>query len=186
MTSLHVAAFVAITLIQGPAAPSGSPTGAPQGAQPPPAPVSAKQYLDNAKQTLTGVAEESLPKDARKVFSQLQSDFAGLSSAYSTGQPPLHVDADAKTTDIEGVAPDWMSRFYDVERDLALLIGGGAMLAPAANSLLGPDDVPDISLLGQKDPNMANRVVLERFRVQLELFYDATGRGGLVAARSDG
>jgi hypothetical protein len=184
MASLRVTAFVAIALIQSLPALSESPAVVPQGAEPTQtAAISPRQYLDSAKQVLSGVAEESLPKDAKKVFSQLQSDFAGLSSAYSSGQPPLQVRGDAKTADIEGVPPDWMSRFYDVERDLALLIGGGAMLAPTANSLLGPDDVPDISLVGQKDPNMANRTVLERFRVQLELFYDATGRGGLVAAR---
>ena len=185
MASLRVAAFVAIALIQSLAALSESPAVVPQGAEPTQtAAISPRQYLDSAKQALSGVAEESLPKDARKVFSQLQSDFAGLSSAYSTGQPPLHVGADGRTT--EGVAPDWMTRFYDVERDLALLIGGGAMLAPTANSLLGPDDVPDISLVGQKDPNMANRTVLERFRMQLELFYDATGREGRNAAKGDG
>jgi hypothetical protein len=166
MTSLRVAGFVAIALMQGPTAPSDSPAGAPQDAQARPAAVSAKQYLDNAKQTLSGVAEESLPNDARKVVSQLRSDFAALSSAYSTS--------------------DWMTRFYDVERDLALLIGGGAMLAPAtASSLLSQQDVPDISLLGPKDPSLANRTVLERFRVQLELFYDATGREGRDAARGE-
>ncbi len=183
MSSLYVTALVAIALIQGPAAPSNSAPTSPQGAQPPTPAVTAKQYLDNAKQALSGVAGETLPKDAQKVFSQLQSDFAGLSSAYSTSQPPLQ---DAKPTDIEGVPPDWMTRFYDVERDLALLIGGGAMLPPTtASSLLSPEDVPDISLLAQKDPSMATRTALERFRVQLELFYDATGRGGLVAAIGD-
>jgi hypothetical protein len=169
MESLRLAAFVAIALIQNPAVPSDSRVDtSSQAPKPISQVVSAKQYLDNAKQSLSEVAEESLPNDARKVYSQLHSDFGGLSSTYQ-------VSADTKIS--EGEAPDWMSSFYAVERDLALLIGGGAMLSPSSMSaLLSPQNVPDISLLGQRDPSLNNRTILERFRVQLELFFDATGR----------
>jgi hypothetical protein len=174
MVILRVAAFVAIALtqnpIQNPAAPpdTGTPSKASQSTEA----ISAKQYLENAKQTLSEVTEESLPSDARKVFSQLRSNFDALSSTYSASQ----ISADIKTTD-EGEPPDWTTRFSAVERDLALLIGGGAMLPPStASSLLSPEDVPDISLLSQKDPSLNNRTVLEHFRLQLELFLDATGR----------
>ena len=171
MESLRLAAFVAIALLQNPAVPSDSRIDtSSQAPKPISQVVSAKQCLDNAKQSLSEVAEESLPNDARKVFFQLRSDFGGLSSTYQ-------VSADSKLSEGEGEAPDWMSSFYAVERDLARLIGGGAMLSPSSMSaLLSPQDVPDISLLGQKDPSLNNRTILERFRVQLELFFDATGR----------
>jgi hypothetical protein len=172
METVRVAAFVALALIQNPTAPTDSRAGAPPQApqQSTSKAVSAKQYLDNANQALSEVAEESLPSDARKVFAQLRSNFADLSSAYP-------VSPDVKISAGEGEAPDWMASFYDVERDLALLIGGGAMLSPSsASPLLSPKDIPDISLLREKEPSLSNRTMLERFRVQLELFFDATGR----------
>jgi hypothetical protein len=175
MEALRIAAFVAIALIQNPAAPSDSPVGASSQASQPTTSqdISAKQYLDNAKQILSEVADESLPNDARKVFSQLRTNFDNLSSVYSASQ----AGADSKITNGEGEAPVWMNSFYDVERDLALLIGGGAMLSPSsASPLLNPQDVPDISILRQQDPSLSNRTVLERFRLQLELFFDATSR----------
>ena len=183
MSFLPMAAFVALALHPGPPARSDLSTVWAQSAQPTPAAVSAKQYLDNAMQALSGVAEEALPNDARKVFSQLQSDFAALSSAYSAGRAPLQIDPDANTTDHTRLTPDWMTRFYDVERDLALLIGGATLAPSTASSLLRQQDVPDISLLGQNDPSQANRTVLERFRLQLELFYDATGHEGPGTAK---
>src|SRR3974390_2319650 len=99
MEALRIAAFVAIALIQNPAAPSDSPVGASSQASQPTTSqdISAKQYLDNAKQILSEVADESLPNDARKVFSQLRTNFDNLSSVYSASQ----AGADSKITNGE-------------------------------------------------------------------------------------
>lgn len=161
---------------QGPPAPAPMPSAAPAVTPPPPPPsVTAPQFLDHARQLLAGINGESLPKDAQKTLAQLRMDFDAMAAAYAaslatTKAPPVPVVEERGPT-------DWQTRFSDVERDLALLVGGGSMLVTKPPvSAAGTVDVPDISQLSPGKSETGSRPTLEGFRTQLELFYDAATR----------
>lgn len=182
---IHALVIYSTVLAQAPSAPVPQAPPAPpampaqtatETAPPPPPSVTAPQYLDRARQLLAGINGDSLPKDAQKTLAQLRTDFDAMSMAYTASLASPQQSPALAAVEERGPT-DWQSRFSDVERDLALLVGGGSMLVtrPPA-SAAGSVDVPDISQLSPGNTDGNSRPTLEGFRTQLELFYDATTR----------
>jgi hypothetical protein len=112
--------------------------------------ISPQQHLADARRELSGISEKSVPADAQKNFSQLLKDFSALASS---------AEAQPETA-------GWRSTFYDVERDLVRLVGGGGPPAPARE--------PDANPLPKAEvPDAGTRAILQAFRTHIELFYDA-------------
>jgi hypothetical protein len=112
--------------------------------------ISPQQHLADAKRELSGISEKSVPVDAQKDLSQLLKHFSALASS---------AEAQPETA-------GWRSIFYDVERDLVRLVGGGGPPAPARE--------PDANPLPKAEvPDSGTRAILQAFRTHVERFYDA-------------
>jgi hypothetical protein len=154
------------------------------------------QYLDEAKRALAAVPSGPRQGEVHDGVAHLRKAFDEMASAYETGQPAPHGPKDLPPpTPIE-----WQNQFYAIETDLVLLIGGGttlssdatagavtsgsppksgaAAVAPAGTTQETSQLVADQGLKplpeGLAGVDAALRAALERFRTQLELFYDAT------------
>jgi hypothetical protein len=101
-------------------------------AQQPAQPTTPSAYLDQAKQDLSTVPK-SVQHDASKPMDELRKHFDELSKQYqqerNTIGPPV------ATEDPNKDVRTWRDSFSDVERDLAVIIGGGSTLA--ATSVIG-------------------------------------------------
>jgi hypothetical protein len=133
----------------GPAPTSVVPT------TPPPVRIPPQQHLAEVRRVLDGVSEKSFPDEGKKIFAQLQKDTSALVSNYGS--------AESKTS-------LWMTNMYDVERGLALLIGGGNGLTPTPTG-----DKGKLSKVEPTDPG--TREALQEMRTDVELFYDAATTG---------
>jgi hypothetical protein len=122
---------------------------------PPPVRIPPQQHLAEARRILDGVSDKSFPDEGRKIFAQLQKDMSGLVSNFGSAEPKASV---------------WMTNMYDVERSLALLIGGGNGLTP-----IPIGDKGKISKVEPADP--ATREALQEVRTRVELFYDSATTG---------
>jgi hypothetical protein len=112
--------------------------------------ISPQQHLADAQRELSGISEKSVPAVALKNFSQLRKDFSALASS---------AQAQSETA-------GWRSTFYEVERDLVRLVGGGGPPAPASE--------PDANARTKAEvPDPGTRASLQAFRTHIELFYDA-------------
>ena len=147
-----------------------------------PASPTPQQYLGTTKQLLDAVSATSLDRDGEKQLSRLREDFAQLVTSYQTRvvTPAGSAGSIAATTvDPSKPVVDWTLKFYDVERDLASILGEGApsrgisptMPSGTAPPILERVAVPDI---GAKNLNADIRAQLEQIRTHVELFYDAT------------
>jgi hypothetical protein len=114
--------------------------------------ISPQQHLTDARGVLAGVSDKSLPSQTQKGFSQLLKDVSTLESSYAGAQPQTAA---------------WQLPFYDVERDLVLLIGGGGPSPTPADAAKATPALPAEVL------DSAIRVNLQAFRTHIELFYDA-------------
>jgi hypothetical protein len=117
--------------------------------------IPPQQHLAEAKRILDGLSEKSFPDMGRKIFAQLQKDMSSLVSNFGGAEPKPSV---------------WMTNMYDVERSLALLVGGGNGLTPAPAAEKGK-----VSKVEPADPE--TRTALQEIRTRVELFYDAATTG---------
>jgi hypothetical protein len=165
--------------------------------------VSPSQRLDNAKKLLDEMPSSRHPADVRDLMARLRSAFDDMASAYATGASVAGDSKDKGTS----TAVDWQTKFFDIERDLADLIGGSTVLAASATGTAGTADAAtsatdsarttastsatsssptapataqatpgaDLSTeTGLHDLDFALRAKLERFRLEVELFFDST------------
>ena len=117
--------------------------------------IPPQQHLAEAQRALDGVSDKSFPDQGKKIFGQLQKDMASLVSTFGGA---------------DGKASVWSTKMSDVERSLALLIGGGNGLIPVPT-----EDKGKISKVEPTDP--AARAALQEVRTHVELFYDAATTG---------
>jgi hypothetical protein len=154
------------------------------------------QYLDEAKRALAAAPSGPRQGEVHDGVANLRKAFDEMASAYETGQAAPHSSKDLPPpTPIE-----WQNQFYAIETDLVLLIGGGTTLSSDATAGAVPSGSPAKSGAAAVSPggtteetsrlvadqglkplpeglagvDAALRAALERFRTQLELFYDAT------------
>jgi hypothetical protein len=159
--------------------------------------VTPEQHLAEAKQALEGMSSSPRQRDVRDRLADLRKTFDEMASAYATGAQAPHGPKDL--TQVTPIV--WRNKFFDIEKDLALLIGGGS--SPVADSTAsaaasGTSDkngvAPVVGTSGTTAqtsqlvaaqgvkplPEGANgvdpglRSELERFRTELEFFYDST------------
>jgi hypothetical protein len=122
---------------------------------PPPVRIPPQQHLTEAQRLLDGVSDKSFPEYGAKVFTQLKKDMSALEANYGATEPK---------------ASAWTTNMSDVERGLALLIGGGNGLTAVPS-----EDKGKISKVEPTDP--ATRTALQEIRTHVELFYDAATTG---------
>jgi hypothetical protein len=96
-------------------------TPAPVASAPKEPPVSPVQHLDNARQALEQMPSSLRRADLRQELAGLRQTFAEMMSAYASS-----ASATARTKDQPGPI-DWQAKFFDVERQLAALIGGSSL-----------------------------------------------------------
>jgi hypothetical protein len=86
--------------------------------------VSPSQHLADAKQVLDGMPSIQHPSDVRDRMARLHKSFAEMVSSYGTGTSVPSGPTDKVTpTPVE-----WENKFFDIERDLADMIGGTSLL----------------------------------------------------------
>ena len=111
-------------------------------------------HLSQAGRLLSVVSQGSLTKDEQKQMVDLRKHFAELVDLYSSNPEGAAAPAAAPATDTnpeaESDPADWRLKFSEVEKDVAIIMGGVA--APPGS------------------PANAKRQ-LERFRLELELFF---------------
>jgi hypothetical protein len=122
---------------------------------PPPVRIPPQQRLAEVRRILDGVSDKSFPDEGKKIFAQLQKDMSALVTNYGSAEPKASV---------------WMTNMYDVERGLALLIGGGNGL-----TAIPTGDKGKLSKVEPTDPG--TREALQEMRTDVELFYDAATTG---------
>ena len=122
-------------------------------ATPAPPRISPQEHLAEAQRVLAGISSDKVPERGRKIFAQLQKDATTLPSKYGEAK----------------ASAEWLASFYDVERNVALLIGGGdGVTAP---------DAPKVLASPQTEvTDSATRAMIKEFRTHVELFYDAATR----------
>lgn len=188
IAALGTAPLLAIASAQSPSPPLASSQPLEQApsdhpATPVPTVTSPRQYLDLAKQLLDAVSETSLDKDGDTRLSQLRRDYTQLMRNYQMRLSPSAGAAGSMSLSTNGVPQpaivDWTLTFYDVERDFASLLGGGAPSPPITSAtpvgmerpVLRAVTAPDI---GAKNLSPDARGQLQDARTNVELFYDAT------------
>jgi len=122
---------------------------------PPPVKIPPQQHLAEAGRILDGVSDKSFPNEGSKILAELKKDMSSLVSNFGSAEPKASV---------------WMTNMYDVERNLALLVGGGNGLTPVPT-----EEKPKPSKTEPTDP--ATRTALQDVRTHVELFYDAATTG---------
>jgi hypothetical protein len=117
--------------------------------------IPPQQHLAEARRILDGVSDKSFPDDGRKILTELKKDMSGLVSNFGSAEPKASV---------------WMTNMYDVERNLALLVGGsnGLTAAPTEEKAKPSKTEPTDSV---------TRTALQEVRTHVELFYDAATTG---------
>src|SRR5258707_796329 len=109
-----------------------------------------------------------MPKAAREGFGRVQTDKTSPLTSYPAAPDPSKAALSQDRGNI-----DWRMHFDDVERDLALLIGGGSIARdPGAPPEASLEIKPNKEMLGRSGTDVVNRTTLEQLREQLELFYD--------------
>ena len=84
--------------------------------------VSPAQHLDDARQALDRVPSSPRRAELGQELAGLRQAFGEMTSAYASSGSALAGTKDQPTP------IDWQSKFFDVERQLADLIGGGSLL----------------------------------------------------------
>jgi hypothetical protein len=162
--------------------------------------VTPAQHLDDAKRVLDAMPAGPSHGDLHDTLAALRKNFTEMASTYASGAAAPHGPKDLdQPTPVE-----WQNKFFGVETDLVMLIGGGSSSSPdwspgigtsgsASNSGAAPvgttgttaGTTPETAQLvadqglkplpeGMKGMDLSLRTQLEQFRTQLELFYDST------------
>jgi hypothetical protein len=173
------------------------------------------RHLDDARNVLGEIPSIQRPADVRDNLARLRKAFDGMASGYATGAPVPGGPKDNVTP----TPAEWLNEFFDVERDLANLIGGSTVVVPepttsattkgsrasgtatpgtapgatgtagtldavkTASSDMAASSIPTaaatqgadaISPTGLQGVDPALRAALERFRLDVELFFEST------------
>ena len=86
-----------------------------------------RMFLEAAKQQLDSIPVAQSDKETRTRMATLRQDFTNLAALYQAGAAvdPDVKDGAARTATSGNPGSVWMSKFYDVERDLARILGLG-------------------------------------------------------------
>lgn len=175
IASVMVACLAPGLMAQAPAATAATQ---PQGSS-----QATLQYLTQSEAIINGLPKTS-EKDAIKPLADLRAHFNAMASAYRAHGDAVHAPVDLSDNgnpDIEdqkaSASIDWKDTFSRVEDDLSVLIGGGS-------TPVGPTGAPDTPVgtagivgtgsdIGLSDLAPALKEPLDRFRVEVELFYSS-------------
>ena len=91
----------------------------------------ARGYLEQAKSQLDAVSDANLDHDAKKLVEGLRQDFNALTTAYHADVKGDRSEARATIDGNVAGDVDWHARFSDIERRLALILGGGSSFSPS-------------------------------------------------------